>query len=106
MSKIKVRLFANLREYTGAKELGLEAGTVKESLEKLCKKFPGLENMIFQGEDIRPYMNVFLNGRNISELNGLGTALNSGDEIAIFPPVSGGQCLKKEQMQTRQRSCF
>lgn len=106
MPKIKVRLFAHLREYTGAKELELEAGTVKESLEKLCKKFPGLENMIFQGENIRPYMNVFLNGRNISELDGLGTALNPDDEIAIFPPVSGGQCLKKEQMQTRQRSYF
>ena len=90
MPKIKVRLFANLREYTGAKELELEAGTVKESLEKLCKRFPGLENMIFKDEEIQPYINVFLNGRNISELNGLGTALNSGDEIAIFPPVSGG----------------
>ncbi len=90
MPKIKVRLFANLREYAGAKELELEVETVKESLEKLCKKFPGLENMIFEGENIRPYMNVFLNGRNISELNGLGTALNPDDEIAIFPPVSGG----------------
>ncbi len=106
MPKIKVRLFANLREYTGAKELELEAGTVKESLEKLCRRFPGLDNMIFKGEDIRPYMNVFLNGRNISEFNGLGTALNPGDEIAIFPPVSGGRCLKKEQMQMKQRSCF
>jgi len=90
MPKIKVRLFANLREYTGAKELELEAGTVKESFEILCKKFPGLENMIFKGENIRPYMNIFVNGKNISELNGLGTALNSDDEIAIFPPVSGG----------------
>ncbi len=90
MPKIKVRLFANLREYTGAKELELEAGTVKESLEILCEKFPGLENMIFKGENIQPYTNVFLNGRNISELNGLGTALSSNDEIAIFPPVSGG----------------
>lgn len=90
MPKIKVRLFANLREYTGAKELELEAGTVKESLEMLCNKFPGLKNMIFKGENIHPYMNVFLNGRNISELNGLGTALNPDDEIAIFPPVSGG----------------
>ncbi len=90
MPKIKVRLFANLREYAGTKELELEAGTVKESLEKLCKRFPGLEDMIFKDKDIRPYMNVFLNGRNISELNGLGTVLNPGDEIAIFPPVSGG----------------
>ncbi len=90
MPKIKVRLFANLREFTKTKELELEAETVRESLDNLCKKFPGLENIIFSGENIRPYMNVFLNGKNISELNGLGTTLNPDDEIAIFPPVSGG----------------
>jgi molybdopterin synthase sulfur carrier subunit len=90
MPKIKVRLFANLREFTRTKELDLEAETVRESLEKLCKKFPGLENIIFSGENIRPYMNVFLNGRDISELNGLETVLHTGDEVAIFPPVSGG----------------
>ena len=53
-------------------------------------KFPGIENMIFKGEDLRPYINIFLNGKNVLESGGLGIRLNQNDEIAIFPPVSGG----------------
>lgn len=90
MPKIRVRFFANLREHTKTKELVLEGMTVREILDKICKKFPGLESLLFNGEKLRPYMNVFLNGRDISGLNGMETELHTDDEIAIFPPVSGG----------------
>ncbi len=90
MPKIRVRLFANLREYTGTKELELEGNTIKEILEILCKRFPGLGNILFDGNSLQPYINVFLNGRDIIESGGLGTPVHSDDEIAIFPPVSGG----------------
>ena len=90
MPKIKVRFFANLREYTKTKELEVEGKTVRDVLEILCKRFPGLKAIIFAGENISPYMNVFLNGENIVELRGLETVLHANDEIAIFPPVSGG----------------
>ncbi len=90
MPKIRVKLFANLREYTRTKEIELEGRTVNDILEILCERFPGLEDMIFKGNDVQPYINVFLNGRDILGSGGLGTPLNSDDEIAIFPPVSGG----------------
>ncbi len=90
MPEIRVKLFANLREFTGTKELEIEGGTVRDVLQKLCGKFPGFEKMIFDGERINPYMNVFLNGKNVLEHGGLETKLNRDDEIAIFPPVSGG----------------
>ena len=90
MPKIRVRFFANLREHTKLKELVFEGMTVREVLDKICKKFPGLENMLFDGGNLRPYMNIFLNGRDISGPGGMETELHAGDEIAIFPPVSGG----------------
>lgn len=90
MPEIKIRLFANLREYTKTKELELEGKTVRDILKILCKKFPGLEQIIFDGENIQSYVNVFLNGRNVLELGGLEAVLHTDDEIAIFPPVSGG----------------
>lgn len=90
MPKIRVRMFANLREFTKTKELIIEGGTVMEILGALCKKFPGLENMVFKDKNLQPYINVFLNGRNILESGGLETSLIQDDEIAIFPPVSGG----------------
>lgn len=90
MPKIIVKLFANLREFTKTKELEMEGSTVKDILEKLCKKFPGLEDLLFKGKSLQPYVNVFLNGRNILEYGGLEIPLKPHDKIAIFPPVSGG----------------
>ena len=90
MPLIKVKLFANFREFTKTKEIQLEGNTVKDILDALSIKFPGIENIIFKGEDLRPYINIFLNGKNILESGGLEIRLNENDEIAIFPPVSGG----------------
>jgi molybdopterin synthase sulfur carrier subunit len=90
MSKIKVRLFANFREFTKTKELEIEGNSMREILELLCEKFPGLENMLFKDKDLQPYINVFLNGRDVLKSGGLEMLLEQDDEIAIFPPVSGG----------------
>ena len=90
MPKIRIKLFANLREFTGTKELEIDSRTVKGALEELCRKFPGFEEILLDGENIKPYVNVFLNGKNIMEKSGPGTILCLDDEIAIFPPVSGG----------------
>ena len=87
MPKIRVKLFANLREFTKTKELEMEGSTVRDVLVALCRKYPGLADMIFRDGNLRPYINVFLNGKNIP---GLDTSLKPADEIAIFPPVSGG----------------
>jgi molybdopterin synthase sulfur carrier subunit len=90
MPKIKVKLFANFREFTGTKELELDTGTVSDVIIKLNEKFPGFEKIIFEGEKLKPYVNVFLNGKNVLDLDGLETELLTNDEIAIFPPVAGG----------------
>lgn len=87
MPKIRVKLFANFREFTKTKDLQIEGSTVKEVLTALCQKYPGLADMLFKDENLRPYINIFLNGKNI---HGLDILLKPDDEIAIFPPVSGG----------------
>ena len=68
----------------------MDGSTVIEILKNLCMKFPGLEELIFDGEKIKTYVNVFLKGRNVNESGGIDRMLNEDDEIAIFPPVSGG----------------
>jgi len=90
MPNIRVKFFANFREFTGTKELEMDGRTVIEILKNLCTKFPGFEELIFDGEKIKPYVNVFLNGRNVNESGGINTMLHADDEIALFPPVSGG----------------
>lgn len=93
MPEIKVKLFANLREKAGESSVMLNGETVQDILLSLIDIYPSLEELIFEKTDepeLRGYINVFLNGNNIKHMDYLGTSLNEGDEIGIFPPVSGG----------------
>lgn len=92
MPRTRIILFANLRELAGTKEIVLEGRTIRDILGSLCKKFPGFEDLFFEDRQIRPYINIFLNGKDINTFEGLESLLAENDEIAIFPPVSGGRC--------------
>jgi molybdopterin converting factor small subunit len=35
-------------------------------------------------------VNILLNGKTIKDQGGVASHVKAGDEIAIFPPVSGG----------------
>ena len=43
------------------------------------------------GDEVADHINVMRNGTNVFVRGkGLDTELESGDELALFPPVSGG----------------
>ncbi|MBC7110195.1 MAG: MoaD family protein [Archaeoglobi archaeon] len=86
MPRVKVKLFADLREIAGVKEDFFEAGTLEEALRELVKKYPALEKKIFPDGELNKSLNIMVNGRH-SELQ---KELSEGDEIAVFPPVAGG----------------
>jgi molybdopterin synthase sulfur carrier subunit len=39
---------------------------------------------------IRRFVNVFVNGQNVRDGQGLDTRLASGDEVGIIPAMAGG----------------
>lgn len=93
MANIKVKLFANLREIAQTSSLSLTGETVKDILFFLTEQYPGLRDLIFETgaePELCGYINVFLNGNNIKHMEGLDTILKDGDEMGVFPPVSGG----------------
>jgi len=90
MSHVTVRFFANVREIVGHPELLLEASTIRDVLNTLTSQKPALHNVLCEDGAVRPYITILLNGTNIRDIGGLSTALSDDDEIAIFPPVSGG----------------
>jgi len=91
---ITIRTFADLREILGAKEQELavpEGQTVGGLLQGLCEAHPTLRGKLFDSAgEIRPYIIILKNGRNITSLQQLDTPLDPGDAIALFPPVAGG----------------
>lgn len=91
--KIKVKFFAPFRELFGANESEIElrsAPDVRELLNLLCKSSERREKIFDQFGELRPYVMILKNGQPIQILDGVRTKLEEGDEIAIFPPVSGG----------------
>jgi molybdopterin converting factor subunit 1 len=80
--RVKVRLFASLREAAGAPEvaLGLRAGsTAEEAWGHLAADFPALAPR-------RASLAVSVNRRYAR----FDTVLQEGDEVVFIPPVSGG----------------
>jgi molybdopterin converting factor subunit 1 len=80
--KIKVRLFANLRELVGEREITITVPggvTVSYLNNEILKKYPQLKS----------FSNKFVTSVNCKVTTG-DTVITSSDEIALLPPVSGG----------------
>ena len=80
--RVKVRLFARLREIAGAPEFEREvAGTATLGgvWDQLAREYP----------DMAPYRGSISAAVN-AEYARMDTPLSDGDEVAFLPPVSGG----------------
>lgn len=81
-----------LRQYTqNQSDVTVAASTVQESLQKLDELFPGLKALVLnESRELRRYVNVFVNGKDIRLGDGLTTRLKEGDLVRIVPAVAGG----------------
>ena len=80
--KIKVRLFANLRELVGEREITITVPggvTVSYLNNEILNKYPQLKS----------FSTKFVTSVNCKVTTG-DTVITSSDEIALLPPVSGG----------------
>ncbi len=91
---MKVKVFANFREICQGKSIDVpfqHGNQVIDILETLVSLYPALEAEVFTPErTLKPFVHVFLNGRNVIHENGLHTQVNDSDQFALFPPVAGG----------------
>jgi MoaD family protein len=86
--KINVRLFANFREVVGKKDLSLDVNgdTAMAVVLSLIAFYPALGPLMLHEGNLKPYVNVLINGKKAVPTD----KIKEGDEVAIFPPVSGG----------------
>ena len=69
----------------------MSAHNVRATLEALARSEPALyRNVCDETGAVRRHLNVFVNVDNVRDLDGINTALTSGDVVTILPAVSGG----------------
>ena len=91
MARVKIRMFATVREAAGTAEAELDAANLAEVLDRLGRMYGKPFAAILRGFPNDPErLVVLVNGRNVYGREARATALKEGDEVSIFPPVSGG----------------
>jgi MoaD family protein len=96
--QVSVRFFTSLREITDKKEETLkfpedEKVTVDMVLKTLTQRYgkPFVEYVYDRKTgEVQGFLQFLVNGKSAATMNGLETALEDGDVLAILPPVGGG----------------
>jgi sulfur-carrier protein len=88
---IEVRIPTILRSYTGgAKAVQGSGATLDELLSNLDAEHGGLRARLVDGENLRRFVNVYLNDEDVRFLGGLKTPVSDGDTVTVLPAVAGG----------------
>jgi len=81
-----VRLFADIREKAGESEIEAEGETVGDVIESLVTRHPSLEGRLLSDGELRSHLNLTADGEPVEP----DEPAEDVEEIAVFPPVSGG----------------
>jgi molybdopterin synthase sulfur carrier subunit len=89
---INLKIPVPLRNLTANQaEVAVEGATVKEILEDLNRKHPGIKDRICDDSgNIRRFVNIYVNEEDIRFLKSGDTAVKDGDDISIIPAIAGG----------------
>lgn len=86
-----VRIPTPLRAYTNGQDVvEVQGTTVRAALGDLTTIFPDLLERLFEGQDLRRFINAFVQDEDIRYLNELETPVTETDEINLIPAVAGG----------------
>ena len=89
---VVVRIPTPLRRVTnGQDKASVDGDNLVQIIESLEAQYPGLkERLCDESGDLRHFVNIYVNGEDVRFLEGLETAISSGDEVSIVPAVAGG----------------
>jgi len=93
-NKVHVNVYipTPFRSFTGNRtNVEVEGANVTEILGNLDARFPGFRNLCYDARgEIPRHINIYVNNREISALDGPDTVLNDGDQVAVIPAMAGG----------------
>lgn len=90
MASIKIP--SPLRAYTNNQAtVEVSGSTIGAALNDLTTQYPELRQHLFEGDQLRNFVNVFLGDEDVRFLDGLDTEIDSGASLRIIPSIAGGQ---------------
>jgi sulfur-carrier protein len=88
---VKVHIPTAMRQHAdGQAVVEVSAASVKEALDSLSAKHPGITARLFENGQVRRFVNIYLNDEDIRYLKQLDTPLKQGDVVSILPALAGG----------------
>jgi molybdopterin converting factor small subunit len=88
---IEVRVPTILRTYTGGqKAVTGQGSTLAEVLDDVESRHEGIKSRIVEGEELRRFINVYVNDEDVRFTGGLATPVSDGDAVVVLPAVAGG----------------
>jgi cysteine synthase/molybdopterin converting factor small subunit len=89
----RIRIPPTLRDSVGgAREVDASGSTVRELLADLAERFPGLGSQVLEnGNEIVPFVNVYVNNEDVRTLEGLETPVGDGTSVILLPAMAGGE---------------
>ena len=86
-----VRIPPTLRTETGGeRQVAASGDTVRELLDDLMGRFPGLRQQLVEDEEIAPFVNVYVEGEDVRTRDGLQTPVDEASTVILLPAMAGG----------------
>lgn len=87
-----IRIPTPLRAYTdGESSIEVAGGTVGEVLNNLVDQHPDLKSHLFNNDELRNFVNIFIDDEDIRFMQGLETEIESDEKLRIIPSIAGGR---------------
>lgn len=88
----KIRIPTPLRAFTdGAANIDVDGATVGEALVNLVEQHPELRDHLFNDDELRSFVNIFIGDEDIRFLQGLDTEIAADESLRIIPSIAGGR---------------
>ena len=89
---VSVYIPTPFRKMTGNRQhVEAEGSDVGAVLADVDRQYPGFRSLVFGSDDRVPaHINIYVNKQEITSLDGIGTKVHDGDEVAVIPAMAGG----------------
>ncbi len=74
----------------GQRSLPASGDTVRAVLDDLFARHPALRARVTEGGQLSPFVNVYVNDRDVRFRDGLETPVGADDTVILLPAMAGG----------------